>query len=55
MVEKGQKVKYLGTGNSVLVTGNTYEVASISEGGIQVYIPTGFAGMKNEEFEVIKD
>jgi hypothetical protein len=55
MVEKGQKVKYIGAGNSVLVQNEIYKVYSVSEGGIQVYIPTGFAGMKNKEFTVINN
>lgn len=54
MLEKGSMVKYVGQGNSVLFVGEEYKVAEVFEdGGIRVFIPTGFAGMKADEFELV--
>jgi len=50
MVEKGSKIKY----TSVLVSGEEYKVFEVFEGGIRVYIPTGFVGLTNDKFEAIK-
>ena len=53
-MKQGDKVKYTGGKHQVLVTGETYEIYSVGETGIQVYIPTGFAGIQHGTFELIK-
>lgn len=52
MLEKGSKVIYLGTPNGVLETRETYEVFSVLDGGIQVYIKTGFCGITSGNFKI---
>lgn len=51
---KGNKIKYTGEDTSVLVHGETYEVASSMPGGIQVVIPTGFCGITEDKYELVK-
>ena len=53
-MKQGDKVKYTGVKHQILQAGETYEIYSVSETGIQVYIPTGFAGIKHGTFELIK-
>ena len=54
MIEKGSKIKYLGEDTSVLEHGEEYTVFEVFENGIRIYIPTGFAGLTDDKFEVIK-
>jgi len=54
MVEKGSKIKYIGEDTSVLVSGEEYTVFEVFESGIRIHIPTGFAGLTADKFEVVK-
>ena len=45
-------VVHLGIPNGVLETGETYEIFSVLDGGIQVYIKTGFCGIKEGNFKI---
>ena len=44
-MEKNDIVRYTGESNSVLETGKEYKVFSVGETGLQLCIPTGFAGV----------
>ena len=54
MVEKNSKVKYTGKDTSVLTNGETCKVFRVFDDGIRVYIPTGFSGIPNDRFELVK-
>lgn len=53
-LRKGSEVQYTDVTTSVLENGKIYEVFSVGENGIQVYIKTGFAGLTNDRFTKIK-
>lgn len=54
MIEKGSKIKYLGEDTSALEHGHEYTVFEVFDGGIRICIPTGFAGLTDDKFEVVK-
>jgi len=53
-LKKGDEVQYIGESTNVLENGKIFEVFSVMENGIQVYIPTGFAGLNNDLFAKIR-
>lgn len=53
MLEKGSKIKYTGGDHQVLVNGEIYEVFKVLDGGIQVYMKTGFCGLKEGLYEEV--
>lgn len=54
MIEVKSKVKYVGIDTSVLMKNETYTIFQVLEGGVRVYIPTGFCGISTANFEVVK-
>ena len=49
-MKKGDLVIYIDKTTNVLTKGEKYEVFSVSDNGIQVYIKTGFAGLTSNRF-----
>ena len=53
-MQKNDEVIYTDESTNVLTKGETYKVATVLDnGGIQVYINTGFAGLTADRFEIV--
>ena len=49
-MKKGDSVIYIDKTNNVLTNGEKYKVFSVTNGGIQIHIKTGFAVLTNDRF-----